>query len=325
MTESTVPPLSNSTPMPPAPSGPAPSGPTPSWRSYVDRYVSPRDWRQLALLSALIVVSVALRVLTWDPVADGGQSRFVKVTLFAAACSFVIWFLVRLQTVPGSRIPFLCAAALLLSGDAIHYVRRAHPITQGAPVVAVSVPFSDEASVRRGWDVELDGGQARFESGAVVLNSPAGAAAYLSARIPRVPDVAADWWLPAGLADRQRTERMTWRASVERTGGFYVVLEAARLLVQAVPYGLHITYPDERDQARGHEVQLPAINDGRPHDWLLVRDSRQTALSFDGRQVWSAPARGELNQMRLGETKRDAQHGGTMRVETASYAVALER
>ena len=295
------------------------------WRAGLAAYFGPRDRLQLGLLALVIVVSVMLRLLTWDVVADGGQSRYVKVTLFAAACAAVVYVLIRLQTAAGSWIPLACGVALLVAGDAIHYARRAHPITRGGPVVAVDVPMTDEVTVRRGWDIELGGGQVRFEPGAVVLQSPAGAAAYLSARIPRVPDVAVDWWLPAGLADRGRTERFAWRAAVERTGGFYVVFEAGRMLVQAVPYGLHITYPDERNDARGHEVQLPAINDGRSHEWLLVRDSRQAALTFDGRQIWTAPSRGELNQMRLGETKRDAAHGGTMRIEAASYQLALER
>ena len=318
----------NESPTTTAQSAPPSDGVSPDWRAWrtgIAGYFGPQDRRQLALLALVIVVSVALRLLTWDVVADGGQSRFVKVTLFAAASAVVVYALIRLQTLAGSWVPFACAVALLLAGDAIHYARRAHPITAGAPVVAVNLPLTDEVSVRRGWDVELGGGQARFEATGVVLHSPDGAAAFLSARIPRVPDVATEWWLPAGLADRERTERLAWRATVERTGGYYVVLEAGRLLIQAVPYGLHITYPDQRDQAQGHEVQLPAINDGRPHDWLLTRDSRQIVLSFDGRQIWNAPSRGELNQMRIGETKRDSAHAGTMRIEAASYALALER
>ena len=295
------------------------------WRERLAELAGPADRRQVAILALVIAGSVALRLLSWDIIADGAQVRFVKVTLFAAASVTVVWFLVRLQTAAGSWVPLACAAAVLFAGDAIHYVRRAHPITRGAPVVAVSVPFVDEPTVRRGWDVELGGGQVSFQSGAVVLTSPAGAAGYLSARIPRVPDVGVDWWLPVGLAERERAERLVWRAILERTGGFYVVLEASRLLVQAVPYGLHITYPDARDEATGHEIQLPAVNDRRPHDWVLTRGSRQIALTFDGQQVWTAPARGELNQMRLGETKRDALHGGSMRIESASYGLTLER
>jgi hypothetical protein len=320
VTDTTIPSgPADSVDVPPEPSDPRP------WRERIADYIGPLDRRQVALLLLVIVVSVTLRLLTWDAIADGAQGRFVKVTLFAAASSAVVWFLIRLQTAAGSWIPLVCAAVVLLAGDAIHYTRRVHPIARGAPVVSVDLPFTDEVTVRRVWDVELGEGQARFEPGAIVLQSPSGAAAYLSARIPRVPDIGTEWWLPAGLADHERAERLSWRAAVSRSGGFYVVLEAPRLLIQAVPYGLHITYPDERDQLRGHEIQLPAINDGRVHEWVLTRSSRQISLSFDGREIWTAPQRGELNQMRLGETKRDALHGGTMRIEAASYGLTLER
>ena len=91
------------------------------------------------------------------------------------------------------------------------------------------------------------------------------------------------------------------------------------------------------DQARGirmqrsreHLLDRAGLDDlARVHHRDVIgeaRDNRQIALSFDGRQVWSAPSRGELNQVRLGETKRDSAHAGTMRIEAASYALALER
>jgi len=66
-------------------------------------------------------------------------------------------------------------------------------------------------------------------------------------------------------------------------------------------------------------------NDGKPHDWLLSRDNKQISLSIDGRQVWSAPSVEELNLVKLGETKVDPEHGGSMRVESVSYASSLIR
>ncbi|CAA9279801.1 MAG: hypothetical protein AVDCRST_MAG77-4301 [uncultured Chloroflexi bacterium] len=296
-----------------------------SWRERLDEYVSPSDWRFLAILAAVIVVSLALRVLTWDLVADGPRGRFVKVALFAGATVVVIWFLVRLQTARGSWVPLASALVVLLAGDAIHYVRLANPITRGAPIREVAGSFADE-SARRSWEMEMSGGgQVRFDGPAAVLTSPPSAVAYLRARLQPVPDIATQWWLPVGLAERPRVEQLAWRATVQRTQPYYVVVDVPTLLIQAVGYGIHITYPDERNQLRGHEVQHPVGADGQAHDWRIVRDSRQIAVSIDGRQVWAAPQRGELNQVRLGETKNDREHGGSMRVESVSYRVTLER
>jgi hypothetical protein len=296
-----------------------------SWRERLDEYVDARDWRWLGVLLLIMAVSLTLRVLTWDPVADGPQARFVKVAVFAGAMVVLIWFLVRLQTARGSWVPVAAALAVLLAGDAIHYVRLANPITRGAPIRELSGSFAEE-SARRNWEVETSGGgQVRFEGPAAVLTSPPSAVAYLRARLQPIPDIATQWWLPVGIAERPRVEQLSWRATVQRTHPYYVVLDVPTLLVQVVGYGLHITYPDERNQLRGHEVQHAVGSDGQPHDWRVVRDSRQIAILLDGRQVWAAPQRGELNQVRLGETKNDSQHGGSMRLESVSYRVSLER
>lgn len=284
------------------------------------------DRQQIVALAILVVTSVALRLLTWDVVADGGQSRYVKVTLFAAAASLAVWVLVRIQSAPRSWVPFICAAAVLLAGDAIHYVRLFNPITRGQPLVTVAAPFTSEASMRAAWDVETGGGgQARFENGAVVLQAPPRGTAFLRARIGAMPDLGSSWWLPIGVGERQRIETLTWRATVNRTAPYFVVLDVPTLLIQVVPYGIHVTYPDERDVMRGHEIQHPVGVGGQAHTWVVERAGSLISLSIDGRRVWSAPPRGALGQMRLGETKVDAEHGGSMRVESASYTVRLER
>jgi hypothetical protein len=280
----------------------------------------------VAVLLAVIAVSVALRLLTWNALADGDHTRYVKTTLFGGFAAAVVWFLIRIQTTPWSRLPLVCAALVLLSGDAIHYVRFANPISRGGPVVTLNAAFPDEGTARRSFDFETaGGGSVRFESGAVTLQSPPRGTAYMVGKLGTVPDVRINWWLPVGLAERDRSERLAWRATVNRTGGFYVVTELRNLLIQAVGYGIHITYPDERKTLRGNEIQHPVGTDGKPHDWLLVRDNRQISLSIDGRQVWSAQSAEEFNLVKLGETKVDDAHGGSMRVESVSYSTALIR
>lgn len=288
--------------------------------------VPPVNWRPLAALIAIIVISVLLRLMTWDAIADGSQPRYVKTALLGGCAAAVVWWLVRLQVGTHSRGPLLAAAAVLLSGDAVHYVRLAHPITRGGAVQSLVTSFEDEATVRRQWDVDSTGaGQVLFEQGAVRLESPPQAAAYVQARLPRLPDVRVNWWLPVGLAERARTEHVTWRASVKRSETFYAMAELRQLLIQIVSYGVHITYPDEGKVMRGHEIVHPAGSDGLTHAWQLTRDQRQVSLSIDGQQVWSTLQQGELNQIKLGETKNDPQHGGSMRLEHVRYTSALER
>lgn len=282
--------------------------------------------RQVAAVAAIIIVALTLRVVTWDPIADGSRSRHVKTALVGAVSAAAVWGLVRIQTASKSRVPLVAAAVVMLSGDALHYVRLANPITRGAPVVGVSTSFAGEAAARRDWEIETGpGGRASFQAGALVLESPPRTPAYVRPRLAQFPDVGVQWWLPLGLAERDRQEVLTWRAAVERTGTYYVVAELRHVLIQAVSYGIHITYPDEGNVMRGHEIQHPAGSDGRTHDWRLERNSRHTALFVDGQQVWSQPPRGELAQARLGETKSDADHAGRMRLEMASFSISLER
>ena len=286
----------------------------------------PADRRQLLALLAITGASIALRLLTWNAVADGGLGRYSRAALISGCAAAVVWWLIRAQTGPARPAPLLASLAVLLSADAVHYVRLAHPAVRGQPVLALDVSFADEASARRRLAFESTGaGKALFEPGAVRLESPPNATSYMRLVVGTIPDPATNWWLPVGLTLAERTERLAWRASVVRTGEYYVVADVERLLIQVVSYGLHITYPDERGEARGHEIPHPAGSDGRPHEWQVTRDSRQIALSIDGRQVWSAPQRGGLSPIRLGETRADPQHGGSMRVEAVSYSSALER
>ena len=280
----------------------------------------------MRLAAALIALAVAARLVTWDPIAHGDRARHVRVTLVGGVAAAAVALGARALSSPPSRAPLLWAAAVLLTADLTHYSRRLHPIARGAPIITVDADLRDDAALRRTWDVETSGaGAARLSGGALLLESPPGASAFIAARIPTLPDAQRHWLLPVGLLERERTERIAWRAIVRRTGDFYVIAELRRLLIQAVSYGLHVTYPDQREQLRGHEITHSAAADGSPHDWLLERTTAQIVLSVDGRQVWSAAAREPITQARLGESKRDPQHAGSMRIERVSFAIALDR
>jgi hypothetical protein len=305
---------------------PSPSHPRQWFAGGLIDALSPADRRALLLLVGLVAVSLVLRILTWDVVADGPRARFVKTAILGAAAASTVWALIRVQTKAASRVPLVCAVIVLVSGDVVHYLRLANPITRGGPIVALETSFGDEAEARRSWDFETSGsGRISAESGALRLESGPGASAYVIARLAAPPDVLQRWWLPVGLIDRERDERIAWRAAVQRTGSFYAVIELRRLLVQVVSYGLHVTYPDENNNQRGSEITHPVGSDGQPHDWRLTRGRGEVSLELDGRQVWKAPAREAFNQLRLGDSKSDPAHGGSMRLERASYASTLVR
>jgi hypothetical protein len=288
--------------------------------------LSASDREALLILAGVIVVSVGLRFLTYDPVADGDHTRYVKTALFGGAAAAVVWLLMRIQTGARSLIPLLAAAAVLLSGDAVHYVRRLNPITRGGPVQEVQTTFTEDTAARRQWDFEITGsGKARFDQGALVLESPPSSTAYIQGQLGPTPDARVNWWLPVGLAERERSERLSWRATVNRTRGYYVVSEMRRLVIQVVSYGIHITYPDDQNVNQGTEIQHPVGSDGQPHDWEILRDPARIRLLIDGKEIWSATQREALGMIKLGETRVDPEHGGSMRLERASYESFLER
>ena len=280
--------------------------------------------RELLVVGVALLLLFGARLASWDAIGDGRFRRFALASAVAAAGALLVWLLARKYAGRGEWAALAFALAAFAVGDALHYVRRANPVAAGAPIVAVDAPTGQQAEMRRVWEVALgDGGQAIFGDGAVRLVSPPGATAYLRARIPAPPSLVTHWWLPAGLADRSRVERLAWRAMVERGGTFYGMLEAPRLLIEAVPHGVHVTYPDAQRSLQGYDANLAETTDGRAHDWALERDPTNVTLSVDGRRVWSAPQWGPLNEMRLGETRGDALHGGGMRVEAASYRLVL--
>lgn len=298
----------------------------PTFREIVDLIVHPMVLRSFLVILGIVVVLVGLRVLTWNEIADGDRSRYLKTALFGGASAMMVWFLVLLQTGAKSRLPVWCAAAVLLAGDAVHYVRLANPITWGGSLVAFEATFAEGRPLDAMWEVETaNGGTAKVEGNSAVLAAGPSATSYISAKLEKDPDVREKWWLPLGLATLERSETLKWRATVERSGGYLVLVEIRNLLIQAVPYGVHVTYPDASKKVTGNEIQTQVTLDGKPHDWEIVRDLREIRLRVDGNEIWKAQQQGPLAQLKLGETKRDAAHGGSLRVERASYRRDLVR
>src|SRR5262245_9905626 len=117
-----------------------------SWLGRLSGRAQLLDRRELAVLGAILAASVLLRLVTWSSIADGPRGAYVKTTLFGALAALVVWGLVRVQSHRGSWIPILAAAAVVLSGDAVHYVRLANPIARGGPVQSFRATFDEPAA-----------------------------------------------------------------------------------------------------------------------------------------------------------------------------------
>ena len=298
----------------------------PTFREIVDLIVHPMVLRSFLMILGIVVVLVGLRVLTWNEVADGARSRYLKTALFGGASAMVVWFLVLIQTGAKSRLPVWCAAAVLIAGDAVHYVRLANPITWGGALVSFDATFAEGRPLDATWEVETaNGGTAKVEGTTAVLAVGPSATSYILAKLDPEPDVREKWWLPLGLATQERNEVASWRIAIDRTGGYLVVTETGNLLIQAVPYGIHITYPDASKKVAGNEIQSHATLDGKMHDWVLARGRDEIKLTIDGVDVWKTMQQGPIRQLKIGETKRDAAHGGTIRVEKASFRREIAR
>ena len=298
----------------------------PTFREIVDLIIHPVVLRSFAIVLVATVILVGLRVLTWNEIADGARSRYVKTAIFGGASAMMVWFLVLLQVGAQKRWPVYCAVAVMLAGDAVHYVRLANPIVRGGPVTAFNATFASATPLDGQWEVETaNGGTAKVDGSTAVLTAGPSGSSYILARLPKEPDIRESWWLPLGLATLEREETLSWRAQIDRTGGYLVVTETGNLLIQAVPYGLHITYPDASKKAAGNEIQTQATLDGKMHDWVLTRGRDELKLTIDGADVWKTSQQGPLRQLKLGETKRDAEHGGTIRVERATFRRQIAR
>src|SRR5438067_114768 len=53
----------------------------------------PADRSMLITLFVVVVISVGLRLLTWNPMADGAHVRYVKTALFGGFAAAAVWFL----------------------------------------------------------------------------------------------------------------------------------------------------------------------------------------------------------------------------------------
>jgi hypothetical protein len=120
---------------------------------------------------------------------------------------------------------------------------------------------------------------------------------------------------------------LAWTAEIAPTGRFFVLLDTgslqAQLQMEGAQTSLLVTFapPGAGRQERTQTVSLPPAAGYR--QWTLTRADGQIRLELDGQDVLVAPDAGSFHYLRLGETRTDAEHGGTLRLRALRYTRTL--
>lgn len=283
--------------------------------------------RQISFgLATAAVVAITLSVATHDPIADGPFPAYVRGLAVAAAAAIAVGALLAVQFGFRSMAPLIAGASVFACASGLHFWRLASPLIRGAPLIAFTSSFTEPSALGRQWDVETSGtGSASLTSGALQLTSVPRGAAYVRARLPEEPPSLDAWHMPVALTQLPRLEAVTWRAAMLRRESYLGVFQSKRLTIQAVSQGLLITYPDSRGDVTGHHVGSLFPADEQPHRWQIAADGATVDLSVDGIMLWSAPQREPLDELRLGETRAEPDHGGVIALYEASYTRRVTR
>ncbi|MBI3970095.1 MAG: hypothetical protein HY332_02295 [Chloroflexi bacterium] len=270
----------------------------------------------------LSLVSLA----TYDPVADGPFDLYGRSVLIAAAAAAIVWMLLVVQYGLRSFVPVAASCVVIVAPHALHYWRITNPLLDGMPVLSISDSFARSDAPMRNWEVEASGGgSVTAEAEGLRLASGPRGVAYVRARLNQETQLLDRWRLPMALSAMQRVDEVTWRAAIQRDEAYFGVFQSKRFSIQAVRQGLLITYLDQRGDVTAAAINETFPTDGRPHTWKLVADGTSLTLWIDGRLLWSAPQREPLEEIRLGETRAEPEHGGSMLLSEASYVRRLLR
>jgi hypothetical protein len=285
-----------------------------------------RFWPACAAVLALWAASAA----THRSGLDGPRGAFLAAHLLSATAALALLALVALPALRSRRgsgrrsgaagwgLALLAAGAALLP-PAVHGARLLNRDIQLARALESPLRYGAVVAptLYGSASLEID------PAGELALRVPAGSTGFFQVHRPDLGAHAGPlaWAYPRALAHAEHplaTEEVGWRAAVERSNRYFIVLDAEPLLVQVVPWGI-IVHVD-RGPGRLAEQTLPlVVENGRPADWSYAWSGGRGRLRVDGRQVWedALPA---PRVLRLGETRTDAEHGGTLRLSGLRYA-----
>jgi hypothetical protein len=273
---------------------------------------------------AFALVNV-LGALTFDRWADGEPREYAAAGILAVALGATSWACARLSRrsagAATSLLAWGAALVVLLPIGIVHSQRVTHEVARTRQTTIADTFDRAGAPEPERWLVHREGAATLETHGdSVVLATPPGSIATLDLLLPGIPSPAgAEFWLPRGLYTDRFDEVLEWTGTARLNGQFSILLETRQLLVQVVPYGLHLTYPNERRQLTQHHVEHPGIAAGEPHAYRLERADGVIRLRVDDMSGWVQPDAGRFGLVRFGQTRAEAMHAGTLALEEVRY------
>jgi hypothetical protein len=273
--------------------------------------------RRPLLLAAIPAAVLLVSVLTYRDWLDGPLPAFLGAAVLAAAGAGLVALLAA-----GSGLSRAFLALLLVVAVLPFPVVRLTRYLHRAELLDVSLgPFY---AYGRAFEPTLSPeSDLRVEPDAVVLRAPAGALGSLEVRLPDERSRA--WLMPRAFATQDHprlVETLTWRASIERDNAFFLLVDSEPLVIQTASWGLRITARPPGVEPVAQDVAL-SLENGAPRTWTLRRGGGRVALLDGDTEVWSAPDLGPFRFLRLGQTVRQPEHGGTLRLIQLRFTRSL--
>ena len=263
------------------------------------------------------VVLEGLALTTYREWADGSLGRLALAALLGltGVLALVVWSERRTARQCVALVPVVL---LLFPVPVAHTIRLVHRHE------ALERPLRTIAAYREVLTPTLHGdAKLSFGPDELVLRAPPASIGYFDVRTTFDPGER--WDLPRALlapGHPRLAETLLWRSSIDLERAYFTLVDVDQVIFQVTSWGLLITAPDQTGRPSAQSVSLPH-QQGAWMDWNLVNHAGRLSLRAGDRELWSAPHSGPFKSVRLGETRSDQEHGGTMRLSQVRLTRSL--
>ncbi len=274
------------------------------------------DRQAVLFVVGCIVVLATLRIVTWHPLAHGPRPLLLQGLLIAASMALLAAGCTALATKRGYWAVVIALMAFGW-GDLMHYARLVQvsgDVVRRGPEAPLERPVSAELLAT--WLRVSPGATVKHDGDAIEARLAPGETAFLElpAQPPRNSLLLAGF-TPHALQFQIPTLVIEWSATATLQGDFLFLFDAGSWHVQSRPWGLTITTQDRSTGAFTTEDHQFVEQYGEPHQWRVELGPHDATLFRDNVVLWRATNLPSREFVRIGETRSDELHGGTLRIE----------